>query len=170
MRIDKNLSIFYRWLVATMLLFLAGCALPVAMPQATPALTGDVIRVEGMMARPAPGDGNGAAYFTILNPTEAADQLVSVQSSVARVTELHETTEENGVMRMIPQPDGFEIPARSIVELKPGGKHVMLLELSAPLAVGDEISLTLTFEQAGTMEIAVPVMEMGSSMPMNHGN
>jgi copper(I)-binding protein len=160
----------YRWAIGIALILLAGCTLPVTMPQVTPSLTGDAIRVEGLMARPAPSGGNGAAYFTIINPTETADQLVSAQSSVARVTELHETTEENGVMRMIPQPEGFEIPARSTVELKPGGKHVMLLELSAPLAVGDEIPLILTFEQAGTMEITVPVMEMSGTMPMNHGN
>lgn len=163
MNTGKWLSTLYRWSITTLLLFLAGCALP----QATPELTGDAIRVESLMSRPAPSDGNGAAYFTIVNPTETADRLISAQSSVARVTELHETTEENGVMRMIPRPDGFEIPARSTVELKPGGKHVMLLELSAPLAVGDEIPLILTFEQAGTMEITVPVMEMGS-MPADH--
>ncbi|MBX3000789.1 MAG: copper chaperone PCu(A)C [Caldilineaceae bacterium] len=162
--------ILYQWSISLIVLLVAGCTLP-ATPQSAPALTGDAIRVESPMARPAIQSGNGAAYFTIVNPTESADQLLSVQSTVARVTELHETTEENGVMRMIPHPEGFEISARAVVELKPGGKHVMLLELSVPLAVGDEIPLTLTFEQAGTMEITVPVMEMGSApTDHNHGN
>jgi copper(I)-binding protein len=172
MKTGTILSTIYRWLIGSSLILLTGCTLPVAVPQITTPLTGDAIRIEATMSRPAPEGGNGAAYFTIINPTESADQLLSAQSTAARVTELHETTEENGVMRMIPRPEGFEIPARSIVELKPGGKHVMLLELSGPLAVGDEILLSLTFEQSGTIEITVPVMEMGSPMPSdhNHGN
>jgi periplasmic copper chaperone A len=169
MNTEKTRSTISRWLVGIIVIFLAGCTLPMTMQHTTPMLTGDAIRVEGMRARPAPGGGNGAAYFTIINPTESADRLVSAQTTVASVTELHETTEDNGVMRMIPQPDGFEVPARATVELKPGGKHVMFLELAAPLAVGDEIPLTLTFEQAGTMEITVPVMEMGN-MPMEHNH
>jgi periplasmic copper chaperone A len=170
MNTGNPFSTIYLWLIGMTMILFAGCTLPIAMPQTTATLTGDAIRIESPMARPAMEGGNGAAYFTIVNPTETADQLLSAQSTIARVTELHETTEENGVMRMIPQPEGFEIPARATVELKPGGKHVMLLELSAPLAVGDEIPLILTFEQAGKIEVTVPVMEMGSSMPMNHGN
>ncbi len=158
---------------ALFVVVLAACSMPMA-STSTPELSGDSLRVENVMARPAPGGGNGAAYFTIVNPTESADRLISVQSTVASATELHETTEENGVMRMSPKPDGFEIPARSLVELKPGGKHVMLIGIAEGLAAGDELALSLTFENAGTMDITIPVMEMtGSTMPMatmDHGD
>ena len=60
--------------------------------------------------------------------------------------ELHESINDNGVMKMEPHPEGFEIPAGGTLELKPGGKHVMLLGLVKPLAVGDTIELTLNFE------------------------
>jgi copper(I)-binding protein len=142
-------------------LLVIGCTMPMVQPS-TPELTGDAIRIEAAMSRPAPADGNGAVYFTVVNPTEEADRLMAVQSTSANVVELHETIEENGVMRMRPRPEGFEIPARSIVELKPGGKHVMLLELVEPLEAGDELSLTLIFENAGVLDLTVPVMEMTS--------
>lgn len=171
-----NLINFARFSIAALFSFvLVGCSMPMSQDHAmsTPELTGDAIRVENPMARPAPADGNGAAYFTIVNPTEGADRLLSAQADVANVTELHETTEQDGVMRMMPHPEGFEVPAKSFVEFKPGGKHVMLLEIADGLAAGDEIALTLTFENAGTIELTVPVMEMtgGTSMgTMDHSN
>lgn len=152
---------------------MVGCSMPMgsdhAMP--TPELTGDAIRVENPMARPAPADGNGAAYFTIVNPTDNDDRLLSAQADVANITELHETIEQNGVMRMMPHPEGFEVPANSFVEFKPGGKHVMLLEIPDGMTAGDEIALTLTFENAGIIELTVPVMEMtGGAAAMDHSN
>ena len=128
-------------------------------------LTGDALRVEMPMSRPSPlAAGTGAAYMTLINPTETADRMIAASSPAAKVVELHETVNDGGVMRMIPQPDGFEIPARSVVELKPGGKHIMLIELVAPLEIGQEIELTLTFEQAGEMVLTVPVVDM-AGMP-----
>ncbi len=137
---------------------------------AAPMLTGDAVRVENIRSRPAPlVGGTGAAYMMIVNPTETADRLVAVSSPVAKVGEIHETVDDNGVMRMVPQPDGFEIPAKSMVELKPGGKHIMLIDLVAPLEVGQEFELTLTFQQAGDMVFTVPVMEMTGMPAMDMG-
>jgi copper(I)-binding protein len=62
-------------------------------------------------------------------------------------------------MRMRPQPQGFELPARGQLELKPGGKHVMLIGLAAPLEAGKEFELTLNFEKAGPIKVKVPVRE-----------
>ncbi len=133
-------------------------------------LTGDALRVENPMSRPSPlVAGTGAAYMMIVNPTEMADRLVAVSSPAAKVGEIHETVNDDGVMRMIPQPDGFEIPAKSVLELKPGGKHLMLIDLVAPLEIGQEIELTLTFEQAGEMVITVPVMDMAGMPAMDMG-
>ena len=133
-------------------------------------LTGDALRVENPMSRPSPlVAGTGAAYMMIVNPTEMADRLVAVSSPAAKVGEIHETVNDGGVMRMIPQPDGFEIPAKSVLELKPGGKHLMLIYLVAPLEIGQEIELTLTFEQAGEMIITVPVVDMAGMPTMDMG-
>jgi len=132
-----------------------------------PMLTGDAVRVEMARSRPAPlVGGTGAAFLTIVNPTDTADRLIAVSSPVARVGEMHETINDGGVMRMIPQPDGFEIPAKSMVTLEPGGKHVMLIDLVAPLEIGQTFDLTLTFEQAGKMVLTVPVMDMAGMTDM----
>ena len=80
--------------------------------------------------------------------------------------ELHETIDDNGVMRMVPQPDGFSIPAGGSVELMPGGKHVMLIGLINPLETGGEIEITLNFDNGESMTTVVPVVEM-DGMPMN---
>ena len=145
-----------------------------AMADLDAMLTGDVLRVEQIRSRPAPlAGGTGAAYMYVVNPTDTADQLMAVSSPVAKVGEIHETVNDDGVMRMVPQPDGFEIPPMSVLELKPGGKHIMLIDLDAPLEVGDEYELTLTFREAGEMTFTVPVVEMNMpmmNMPMEGGN
>lgn len=118
------------------------------------------LSVKDPFARPSPSaGGNGGAFLTIVNNTQTPDRLVSAQSPAAMMVELHETIDDNGVMRMQPQPQGFEIPAGGSVELKPGGKHVMLMGLTAPLKVGDKIEITLNFEKAGAIKIQVPVRE-----------
>jgi copper(I)-binding protein len=168
-RITKILTLLILLSLALTACNLTPTATPAAggmdMP-AAPMLTGDALRVEQIRSRPAPlAGGTGAAYMMIVNPTDTADRMVAVSSPVAKVGEMHETVDDAGVMRMIPQPDGFEIPAKSMVELKPGGKHIMLIDLVAPLEVGQEFELTLTFEQAGEMTFTVPVMDM-AGMPM----
>ena len=118
------------------------------------------ITVKGSFSRPSPTiGGTGAAFMTIVNNGRDTDRLVSAGCPVAKVVELHETTNEDGVMRMQPRPEGFEIPAGGQLELKPGGKHVMLMGLTAPLKAGDKIEITLNFERAGPVKVEVPVRE-----------
>lgn len=121
---------------------------------------GTGIVVQDPFARPAPAAGSGGAFMTIVNNTGQADRLVSAQSPAAMMVELHETVNEGGVMKMVHQPQGFEIPARGKVELKPGGKHVMLMGLKSALEAGQTIQITLKFEKAGEITVNVPVREM----------
>ena len=122
--------------------------------------SGGGISVKEPFSRPAPSaGGNGGAFLTIVNGGQQADRLVSAQCPAAMMVELHETIDDAGVMRMRPQPDGFEIPAGGKVELKPGGKHIMLMNLKAPLKAGDTIDITLNFEKAGAVTVKVPVRE-----------
>lgn len=137
-----------------------------------PAPEPDTILVHNPMSRPSPMmAGNGAAYMTILNGFDADVQLVSAESEAADVVELHETMEDDGVMRMVPQPGGFNVPAGGSVELKPGGKHVMLIGLVDPLEPGEQIEITLNFDNGESTVVTVPVTEMSGEMPMNmeHG-
>jgi copper(I)-binding protein len=115
------------------------------------AVSGAWVRSSAMM------DRAGAAYLVIENGG-AADRLVSVSSDVAATIELHETKDVGGMMEMAPV-DGIAVPAGGQVELKPGGLHIMLIGLTRELAPGDEVRLTLNFEQAGAVEVAAEVRE-----------
>jgi len=131
----------------------------------------DGITIEGAWARTSPaGAVNGAVYLR-MTAAGTADALTgaAVASDVAASAEVHETvmgtpsTTGTGAgasptmsMREVAQ---VPIPAGTTVELKPGGYHIMLLGLTAPLARGGTISVTLSFEQAGPVTVEVPVSD-----------
>lgn len=125
------------------------------------------LTVLDVRARPAPLEGgNGATFLTVLNGLDTPVRLLSVTGDVAAAVELHETVNDNGVMKMEPHPEGFEIAAGAALQLQPGGKHVMLLGLVKPLATGDSFDLTLNFEGSDPITVNVPVVEMsGMEMP-----
>src|SRR5215469_8160071 len=119
--------------------------------------------VNNAWARATPGKAeNGAAYLTIQSPTP--DRLLTVSSPVARKAELHTMSMEGMVMKMRPLA-GVDIPAGQPVTLKPGGQHVMLLGLDAPLREGQSFPLTLTFEKAGTLTVTVVIEKPGAAGP-----
>lgn len=89
----------------------------------------------------------------------SADRLVGATSPWAPTVELHETINDGGVMKMRPVPGGFEVPATGSLELKPGGKHIMLIGLNKPLVNGEEIEITLRFEKGGEITVKVPVRQ-----------
>ena len=101
---------------------------------------------------------SGAAFMVIENHTGADDLLVSAASDIAERVELHtHVADANGVMQMIEVPEGFVIPAGGSHALQRGADHVMFLGLTRPLAQGDIIPVTLTFETAGEVVVEVPV-------------
>jgi copper(I)-binding protein len=108
-----------------------------------------------------PGARAGGAFFTVENHGAQGDRLIGVASPVAAAAELHTMAMDGTVMRMR-AVRAIDIPAGAKVALQPGGFHVMLLELKQPLAVGERIPLTLTFERAGTIEVTVNVESMVS--------
>lgn len=102
--------------------------------------------------------GMGAVYFTVVNPGPRSDRLLRVDTAAARLAETHESVDDNGVMRMVPHPDGFAVPARGTLELQPGGKHVMLVEPRPGSSEAGRILLTLHFEHAGAIEVRAAVL------------
>jgi copper(I)-binding protein len=111
-------------------------------------------------ARPSAGR-TGAAYFTV-ESRGAADRLVSAATPAAEKTELHSMTMEGNVMRMR-QVEGVDVPAGGKAALEPGGLHVMLIGLKAPLKEGDKFPLTLTFAKAGKVDVEVIVEKPGAA-------
>ena len=125
------------------------------------------VRVSEVWSRAtAAGGKNGAVYFT-LHGEGAADALVGANAPVAEKTELHETVAENGVMRMRPVPS-VKVPPGQTVRFAPGGLHVMLLGLHAPLQEGARFPLTLTFEKGGRVTVEAVVQKAGAATP-GHG-
>lgn len=83
------------------------------------------------------------AFMQIESPK--AVRLVQVTSAAAKTVEIHEMAMENNIMKMRAVP-GVDIPANKPVELKPGGYHMMLIDLKAPIKAGDSVGMTLVFE------------------------
>lgn len=110
----------------------------------------------------APSMRNGGAFLTIRNAGSADDRLVGASTPAAARTELHTHRMEAGVMKMRPVEGGIPVPAGGTAELRPGGYHVMMMGLQAPLAEGSAIALTLTFEKAGSVTLDVPVLAAGA--------
>ncbi len=119
---------------------------------------GGALSVRDAWARPGIDGGNSAIFFTIENNTGSDEKLLSASSDVAASVELHKTTMEDGVMKMTPQ-EFVAIPAGEDVIFQPGDLHVMLIDLQGDLAVGDDFSVVLTFENAGEISFNVTVQE-----------
>ena len=119
-----------------------------------------VISVTTQWARTSPMETTmGAAYLTI--STDKNDTLTGamVDPSIAAMTQVHETVmDDNGEMKM-QEVDGIEIVAGTPTELKPGGFHIMLMDVKTPLKTGDTLEITLKFAKAGEIVVEVPIQE-----------
>lgn len=115
------------------------------------------VTVENAWSRAtAPSQQVGAAFLTLRNGGNALDRLIGAQSSAASTLELHSVTMSGGVMRMRPV-DSVSVPAGETVALKPGGLHIMMIGLTAPLKQESWFDLTLVFERGGTVTVPVHV-------------
>jgi periplasmic copper chaperone A len=99
---------------------------------------------------------NGAVYLEIRNIAPEPDRLVAISTPAADKAELHKTEREGDILRMREAPM-LDIPANDSVLLRPGGLHIMLTGLKAPLKAGTEFPLTLRFERAGPIEVEIRV-------------
>lgn len=140
------------FLLLALLMILSGTLI-----SCSPGSFNQSISVMDAWARPAALGQNGAAYFTLKNPTGQADRLLSATTEIAQAAEFHlSEMDANGVMSMRPQ-EFVDVPAGGQVEFEPGGLHVMLVGLTKDLKGGDSFSLTLQFEEAGDVNVEVQV-------------
>lgn len=141
-------------LAAICLLFLAATAAAHEFKQGDIAIDHPWARASIGLAK------NGAAYMTLSNAGATVDRLVAVRSEVAGRAGLHTHLMDGGVMRMR-QVEAVAVAPGEPAVLEPGGLHVMLFGLKAPLAVGDSFPLVLVFENAGEVRIDVAVEAFG---------
>lgn len=153
-------------LVAAMLAFAlpvvtAAPAVSLAAEASAPVSAGDLeitaYRAKAML----PGQPTGGGFLTIANKGQAADRLLSVASPAAGMVEIHTMEVVNDVMTMRPVEGGLEIPAGATVELKPGGQHLMFMHVAEPFKQGGSVPITLEFEEAGKVELTLPVVGLG---------
>ena len=95
--------------------------------------------------------GMTAAFGTLRNPTDRDLVVMSASSGAAATMELHETAMVDGKMAMRPKQGGFQVPAHGSHELKPGGDHLMLIDLTGPVQPGADLRITLPLADASTV-------------------
>jgi copper(I)-binding protein len=120
--------------------------------------TADRVRIEDAWARPSPpGASAGAVYMRLLSPL--GDRLlgVVVDDSVAGGAEIHRTQKGPGGLTTMRPVETLDLPPGFVVELRPGGSHIMLVRLARPLIAGRAIDVRLRFERAGEGVWRVPV-------------
>ena len=124
-------------------------------------VTTNAIKIEDAYTRSTvPGQQVAGGFMKIENKG-AADQLISASSPVAGEVQLHEMAMEGNVMKMRQVKD-IAVPAGGAVELKPGGLHLMFINIKAPLAAGETVPVKLKFAKAGDVEVKMPVNAMGA--------
>lgn len=123
------------------------------------AIAGEVTASDPYVRLPPPGTPNTGAFMTLVNNGTAAQKLVKAESQAAKTVELHGHVDDNGVMRMRPVKE-IDIAPGGQAELKPGGYHVMFIDLNAPLAENDSVDIKLSFADGSTLDVKAPVRKI----------
>jgi copper(I)-binding protein len=138
---------------------LVATGIALARPAHAQSASSATVTVEGAWARATVPGQKGTGAFMRITAKDGA-QLVGASSSAAGVVEVHEMKMDGGVMRMRALP-ALDLPAGQPVELKPGGYHVMLMDLKSTLPKDSTVPLTLVFKDArgndSRLELKVPV-------------
>jgi len=122
----------------------------------TAPYTSAKLTVRDAWARPARKGATGAVYLTLDNVGGLPIRIAQMSTPVARAVEAHETTMHGGMAHMQPIA-ALNVPARGRLTMKPGGVHLMLVDLARPLAVGDKVALTLRTSDGATFMLTATV-------------
>jgi len=102
-------------------------------------------------------------YLKITNTGATPDRLTGGSTEAAKRFEIHEMSMDGGVMRMREVKEGVAVAPGATVELRPGGYHIMMMNLARPLAKGERVKATLTFERAGKVDVEFDVQALGGA-------
>ena len=118
----------------------------------------DNVSVQDPYVRLAPPNAAATGAFMVIRNNGDKDvKVVKADNPVSKATELHTHLNEGGVMKMRPVP-AIEIKAKGEAVLKPGGLHVMMIDLKAPLKEGDSVPITLTFDDGSSKQVDAKVL------------
>jgi hypothetical protein len=124
------------------------------------------LKLENPQARATVPAQKMSGGFLKIENKGGADKLISASSSVSKTMELHTMVMDGNVMKMR-EVKGIDVPANGSVELKPGGLHLMFMDLNEQLKPGSTFKVKLKFEKAGEVEVPFQVMDM---RPAGHGH
>jgi periplasmic copper chaperone A len=128
------------------------------------ALASDLMVMDAIArASLTPTAKTGAVYFSVMSHGTVEDRLVSISTPVASSAEVHETIMDGDVMKMRAIEGGWIVAPGKTQEMKPGGTHVMLMGLKAPLKKGETVALELVFEKAGVVKVEALVGDIAPS-------
>ena len=134
-----------------MLIALTACANQSSQTQA--------ISIKDVWARPGISGGNSAVYFVIENSAQQPDTLLKAEADIAQFVELHMTSMDAEGNMSMQQQESVPVEAGAQVEFKPGGLHIMLIQLNNDLTAGETIPVTLQFQNAGPIQIQANVKQ-----------
>ena len=143
-------------LVARRLLPIAGFLLFGA-----PAFAGEIVADHPWSRATPPGATTGAVYLTLTS--KDGDQLIGASSPASSGAGVHDMTMDGNIMRMREVIGGLALPPGQAVTLQPGGYHIMLNGLKAPLKRGETVQLHLTFAKSPPLDISAPIAGIGAS-------
>lgn len=156
-------------------LLLAGCSAPAtsdtgsaAAEHTTDAAHAEPVALTGGWAKA--GEGMTGVFGTLENHGDADIALTAVDSPAAAMVELHETVTSGSSATMRPVEGGFTIPAGGTFLLEPGGDHIMFMDMAAPLLPGDEVPLTLHFDDGSELELTVLVKDFAGAQENYEGS
>jgi len=155
------------------LVIAAAAAFVLAAPAAMAQRVGDIEVTRAQALPSVPGARNGAGFLTIINHGKTDDKIVSATSPACGHVELHTMRIEGNVMRMREVSD-IALPAGKTVRMQPGaGEHLMLMDLKAPLAVGDTVPVTIVLGSGAQLAVRLKVQprdEIAGSLALPAGS
>jgi len=141
-----------------------------SIPMTHLALAGDIsvgsLIIENPWARATPrGAKVGAGYLSLFNIGKVDDRLLSATSDVSERVEIHSMSMTNGIMKMRRLADGIAIKSKALIDLKPGGYHLMFVGLKAPLMKEQSFNVKLKFEKTGEIDVLFLTTGFGGKSP-----
>ena len=123
------------------------------------------IKIEKPWLRETIGAGKiTAGYGRITNTGDDSDYLLSVTTPAAATAELHQSMDKGGMMTMAPVTR-LEIPRLGAIDMKPGGYHLMIMNVAKPLKPGEKVTLVFTFVHAGAVTVTADVLAISAAGP-----
>jgi hypothetical protein len=146
---------------------LAALALTASAPLFAAGSAADNVTVDNPYVRLVPpGQAVTGAFMVFRNGDDKDHQVVKADSPASRVAELHTHINEGGMMKMRPVKD-IEVKAKGEATLQPGGLHIMLIDLKKPLKEGENVAISVTFEDGSSKKFEAPVRKVQATMPMS---